>query len=97
MKDFVFIFALNFNLINHIFGFENKLYRQTKGGTISVRIAGDVANLFMAWLDRQLKKKLQDKWIEVRMYSRYVDDTNIRCEEMDINVEAAGLIYMFWV
>ena len=54
---------LEATLNNHIFCFENKLYRQTKGGAIGVGIAGDVANLFMVWWDRQIKKKLQDEGI----------------------------------
>ena len=79
--------SLEATLNNHIFCFENKLYRQTKGGAIGVGIAGDVANLFMVWWDRQLKKKLQDEGIKVRMYSRYVDDINIVCEAIDMKVE----------
>ena len=35
----------------------------------------------------QLKKKLQDEGIKVRMYSRYVDDINIVCEAIDMKVE----------
>ena len=37
--------------------------------------------------DQQLKKKLQDEVIKVRMYSRYVDDINIVCEAMDRKAE----------
>ena len=72
--------SLEVTLYNHIFCFENKLYRQTKGGAIGVGIAGDVANLFMVWWDHQLKMNLDDEGIKVRMYSRYVDDINIVCE-----------------
>ena len=79
--------SLEATLNNHVFCFENKLYRQTKGGAIGVGIAGDVASLFMVWWDRQLKKKLQDEGIKVRMYSRYVDDINIVCEAIDMKVE----------
>ena len=41
----------------------------------------------MVWWDQQLKRKLQDEGIKVRMYSRYVDDINIVCEAMDRKVE----------
>ena len=79
--------SLEATLNNHIFCFENKSSRQKKGGAIGAGIALDVANIFMLWWDRQLKKKLQDEGIKVRMYSRYVDDINIVCEAIDMKVE----------
>ena len=87
MVAFALAKSLEVTLYNHIFCFENKLYRQTKGGAIGVGIAGDVANLFMVWWDRQLKKRLEDKGVRVRMYSRYVDDINIVCDKTDLKVE----------
>ena len=33
-----------------------------KGGAIGVGIAGDVANLFMVWWDKQVKMKLEKRW-----------------------------------
>ena len=50
-----------------------------KGGAIGVGIAGDVANLFMVWWDRQVKMKLENDGINVQLYSRYVDDISIVC------------------
>ena len=70
-------------LRNHVFCFENKFFRQTKGGAIGIGVAGDVASIFIVWWDLQLNKKLQDKRIKARMYSRYVDDINIACEAID--------------
>ena len=66
-------------LNNHIFGFGNKFYRQSKGGAIGVGIAGDVANIFMVWWGRRLKEKLQEEGIKLNMYSRYVDEIDIVC------------------
>ena len=43
-------------------------------------IAGDVANLFMVWWDKQVKMELENDGISVQMYSRYVDDINIVCK-----------------
>eukprot|EP00112_Aurelia_sp_Birch-Aquarium-sp1_P005284 Seg1598.18 transcript_id=Seg1598.18/GoldUCD/mRNA.D3Y31 product="hypothetical protein" protein_id=Seg1598.18/GoldUCD/D3Y31 len=46
--------SLRLVLKNHIFRFNNKLYKQTKGGAIGVGVAGDAANVFMIWWDRRL-------------------------------------------
>ena len=40
----------------------------------------------MVWWDHQLKMKLDDEGIKVRMYSRYVNDINIVCETTGIEV-----------
>ena len=64
-------------LKNHIFKFNNKLYQQNEGGAIGVGIAGDVANLFMVWWDKQLKEKLANNNIIPLLYSRYVDDIDL--------------------
>ena len=39
-----------------MFTFNNKIFKQMKGGAIGVGIAGEVANLFMVWWDRKMKK-----------------------------------------
>ena len=39
--------------------------------------AGDVANLFMVWWDKELKTRLHAERILLELYSRYVDDGNI--------------------
>ena len=80
-------------LYNHIFCFENELYRQTKGGAISVGIAGDVANLFMVRWDRHLKRKLEDDGVKVKIYSRYVDDINIVCEKACTALHPQGAVF----
>ena len=72
-------------LQNHIFKFNGKLYQQNKGGAIGVGLAGEVANLFMVWWDRQFKIKLENENIPLKMYSRYVDDIEtvvkaVQCE-----------------
>ena len=79
--------SLEVTLNNHIFRFGNKLYRQSNGGAIGVGIAGDGANFFMVWWDRELKEKLQEEGVKLKMYSRYVDDINIVCEVIDRKVE----------
>ena len=75
IKAIGFTLELIFN--NHIFTFNKKTYRQTKGGAIGVGITGEVANLFMIWWDRQLKYRLQEENISLKLYTRYVDDGTI--------------------
>ena len=65
---------------NHIFTFNNENFRQLSGGAIGVSIAGDVANLFMVWWDRELKARLYEAKILIELYSRYVDDSNIAAQ-----------------
>ena len=40
-------------------------------------MAGDIANLFMVWWDRELKQRLREHKILLKLYARYVDDGNI--------------------
>ena len=69
--------ALKLVMNNHIFTFNDENFKQLNGGAIGVSIAGDVANLFMVWWDRELKLRLQTEKITLQLYSRYVDDGNI--------------------
>ena len=69
--------AIKVTLNNHIFVFDQKIYQQTKGGAIGVGIAGDVANLFMVWWDRKFHTEILRNNMDMKLYSRYVDDTDI--------------------
>ena len=68
--------ALKLVMKNHIFTFNDENFKQLSGGAIGVSIAGDVANLFMVWWDRELKVRLNEARIQIELYSRYVDDGN---------------------
>ena len=69
--------ALKLVMKNHIYVFNNECFKQLNGGAIRVSIAGDVANLFMVWWDKELKIPLTSEQIILPLYSRYVDDGNI--------------------
>ena len=69
--------ALKLVMKNHVYTFNKECFKQLKGGTIGVSIAGDVANLFVVWWDRELKIRLEHEGIILKLYSRYVDDGNI--------------------
>ena len=77
--------ALKVVLSNHIFVFNKLYYRQKKGGAIGVGVAGDVANVFMIWWDRELKRRLEANNIILKLYSRYVDDGNIVLKKIIAN------------
>ena len=57
--------------------YNNRILKQTKGGAIGVGIAGDVSNVFMIWWDRRMNSLCMKHDIELKMYSRYVDDSNL--------------------
>ena len=69
-------------LQNHIFTFYEELHKQLKGGAIGVSAAGDIANLFMIWWDRQLKERCTQEELVLHLYSRYVDDEIAVCDEV---------------
>ena len=69
--------SIKYTMKNHVFKFNNKIYKQPEGGAIGVGIAGDVAVLFMVWYDQQLLKSLNACKIEIQLFARYVDDINI--------------------
>ena len=77
MMSLAFGIALKTVLRNHIFTFFAKCWRQKNGGAIGVRVAGDVANVFMIWWDRQIKRQLELNKITLKLYSRYVDDGHV--------------------
>ena len=57
MRNIIFYavgLALKVTLKNHMCISNCKIFKQMKGGAIGVGIAGDVANLFMAWWDRKM-------------------------------------------
>ena len=66
--------GVNFTMKNHLYGFNGEMRRQAKGGPIGLALTGDVAQILMAWWDRQLIEKLEAAGMKVLLYKRYVDD-----------------------
>ena len=79
--------AMKTTLKNHIFTFNGEIRKQESGGAIGVAAAGDIACLFMVWWDRAFNDLLGRKDIEMKLYSRYVDDDNIACKSIPIDDE----------
>ena len=75
--------ALKVTLKNHVCRFNNKIFKQMKGEAIGVGISGDVANVFMIWWDRKMNSLCAQQNIMLKLYSRYVDDTNLVLKGID--------------
>ena len=61
-------------LSNHYYSFNNKVYKQSKGGSIGSELTGEVSRVYMLRWDRKFLKKLDKLGWEVTLYKRYVDD-----------------------
>ena len=72
--------AMKTTLKNHIFIFNGEIRKQSTGGAIGVKAAGDIANLFMIWWDRKFVEKVKEQSMDMKLYSRYVDDEPLVCK-----------------
>ena len=72
---------------NHYYKFGGVIRRQAQGGPIGLSLTGDVAQVVMAWWDREMIDKLEREGVEVLLYSRYVDDINtaLRCSGSELH------------
>ena len=80
MMSFALGIVMKTTLKNHIFQFNDEIRKQENGGAIGVKAAGDIASLFMIWWDQEFIKKVQEEQIDMKLYTRYVDDENIVCK-----------------
>ena len=80
--------AIKFIMKNHVYSFDNNMYKQARGGPIGLNLTGTIAQVVMLWWDGRFKAKLQEMGIEVLMYKRYVDDINMCTIEV-----APGVVY----
>ena len=70
-------------LETHVYDFAGEIRRQKEGGAIGMELTGVVAQIFMAWWDREFKKKLEEVGIQLKLHERYVDDTNLAGEQTE--------------
>ena len=67
--------VIKFIMKNHLYVFDNEIRKQMKGGPIGLELTGDVAQIVMAWWDKELLRRIREEdKLEVIMYKRYVDD-----------------------
>ena len=68
--------AIKFIMKNHVYSINGVLKKQKKGGPIGLELTGDIAQVYMAWWDKQMIEKLRENDIILLIYKRYVDDIN---------------------
>ena len=63
---------------NHIYEFDNKIYKQKEGGAIGVELTGTMAQIFMVWWDKKFQEiSKEELQLEIIFYKRYLDDINV--------------------
>ena len=66
--------AILFIMKNHIYSIDGTLKKQSQGGPIGLELTGDIAQIYMVWWDKELKRRLYENNIILLVYKRYVDD-----------------------
>ena len=74
--------VVSFVMKNHIYSFDGKVYRQTKGGPIGLRLTGVLAKIVMIEFGRRWKELTSELGIYVPLDAIYVDDHNIATREV---------------
>ena len=75
----------------HVYEFVEEIRRQRKGGAIGMEITGVVAQIFMVWWDRELRRRLEEVNIRLKMHERYVDDSNILTKQTEVGARYDGV------
>ena len=68
--------GVDFVFANHCYRVGDKFYLQTNGAPIGLELAGSVSRPFMMRWDKRYLKAVADAGIIMRLYGRYVDDSN---------------------
>ena len=74
----------------HTYEFAGSLKRQKEGGPIGMELTGVVAQVFMVWWDRELRRRLDEIDFRMLMHQRYVDDTNVAPKESEVGARHDG-------
>ena len=61
---------------NHTYSVGDKFYLQTEGGPIGLELTGAIARVFMNSWDKKYLKKVKENGLDMKMYTRYIDDSN---------------------
>ena len=81
---------------NHLYTFNGKVYRQTEGGPIGLRLSMAISRLVMAMWDKMLMDKGSNTGWLIHLLKRYVDDCTAVLETLKLGVrwsEMQGLSY----
>ena len=63
-------------LSNHTYCLGDQIYLQVSGGPIGLQLTGAVSRAYMMRWDKQYLDKVQKSGIAMKMYERYVDDSD---------------------
>ena len=69
--------AIETSMKNHLYRFDGKVFRQSDGGPIGDELSQAVARLIMIWWDNEFIRLCKELKVELLMFLRYVDDTNL--------------------
>ena len=69
--------VIKFIMKNHVYEFDNKIHKQSKGGAIGVELTGDLTKVFMVWWTKQFLSKMRERETALFLYKIYVDDINM--------------------
>merc|ERR1712082_56584 len=75
--------AIRFIFSSHMYTFGGKVYIQSDGGPIGLRLTCALAKLRMAVFARMLKQILKDNHVEVELAASYVDDFRFLIQMLD--------------
>ena len=68
--------ALRKVMHNHVYVFDGVIRKQARGGPIGLELTGNIAEVFMMWWFKEMKKRLEAIGLTPLMYQGYVDDIN---------------------
>ena len=74
------------SMTNHMYLFKNTIRLQTKGGAIGLKVTQALARLYMLWWDKKFLDTASKAGFKIKMYKRYVDNTNIIMKALEPNV-----------
>ena len=78
---------INISMKNHIYEFKNKSRLQSEGGATGYDETGELADLYMLWLDLKFIEKLKHLNIFIDLFARFKDDCNVISEGIPLNLD----------
>ena len=64
----------------HFYAIGDKIMKQAEGGPIGLQLSQAIARLVMLWWDERFLEKAKTSGLEIEMYERFVDDSNLTSE-----------------
>ena len=72
--------GLSVVMYNHTYVFDSTIRRQDEEGAIGLDLTSTLAQVFIMWCDREVKRRLLDLSISSRLYGRYLNDIDLALE-----------------